>query len=131
MLAAQRAAWAPRASKRTRSATLPNFAPALTLALALAPDPAPAPDLAPARARALALTPALSPALTPASPHPSPQPSPRAAQAHQQRDIHAKRDQTSYERKEAEWHANDITTAKGGDVQGGNIDNWLAKQSNN
>lgn len=52
-------------------------------------------------------------------------------QAHQQRDIHAKRDQTSYERKEAEWHSSDITTAKGGDIQGGNVDNWLAKQSNN
>ena len=52
-------------------------------------------------------------------------------QAYQQRDIHAKREQTSYERKEEEWHKSDITTAKGGDVQGGNIDNWLAKQSNN
>jgi hypothetical protein len=52
-------------------------------------------------------------------------------QAHQQRDIHAKREQSSYERKEAEWHESDITTAKGGDIQGGNVDNWLAKQSNN
>lgn len=52
-------------------------------------------------------------------------------QAHQQRDIHARREQSSYERKEAEWHESDITTAKGGDIQGGNVDNWLAKQSNN
>tara|TARA_B110001452_G_scaffold253084_1_gene243442 strand:+ start:24 stop:1229 length:1206 start_codon:yes stop_codon:yes gene_type:complete len=52
-------------------------------------------------------------------------------QAHQQSSIHAKREQTAYERKEAEWHSADITTAKGGDVQGGNIDNWMAKQGNN
>lgn len=52
-------------------------------------------------------------------------------QAHQQASIHARREQTAYERKEAEWHSADITTAKGGDVQGGNIDNWMAKQGNN
>ena len=45
--------------------------------------------------------------------------------------IHAKREQSSYERKQAEWQESDITTAKGGDIQGGNVDNWLAKQSNN
>ena len=62
---------------------------------------------------------------------PSPTQASLGQQAYQQRDIHAKREQTSYERKEEEWHKSDISTAKGGDVQGGNIDNWLAKQSNN
>ena len=126
MLAAQRAAWAPRASKRTRSATLPNLCPSPNLSPS--PGPRPRPSTRPSPSPSPGPSPHPSPH---PSPQPSPQPSPRAAQAHQQRDIHAKRDQTSYERKEAEWHSSDITTAKGGDVQGGNIDNWLAKQSNN
>ena len=52
-------------------------------------------------------------------------------QAHKQADINAKREQSSYERKEAEWQQADITISKGGSIEGGNVDNWLAKQSNN
>ena len=76
------------------------------------------------------LSPSLSPSLSP-NPNSSPDPSPDPAQAHQQRDIHAKREQSSYERKEAEWHESDITTSKGGGDQLGGIDNWMAKQGNN
>ena len=82
----------------------------------LAPSPSPSPNL--------------SPRLS-SSPSPDPDPSPDPPQAHQQRDIHAKREQSSYERKEAEWHESDITTSKGGGDQLGGIDNWMAKQGNN
>jgi hypothetical protein len=43
------------------------------------------------------------------------------------------REQTSYERKEAEWRSADISTSKdgGGGGGGGGLDGWCAKQSNN
>ena len=41
------------------------------------------------------------------------------------------REQTAYERKEAEWRSADISIGNGGGAQGGGIDNWCAKQGNN
>lgn len=49
----------------------------------------------------------------------------------QQAHAQARKEQTAYERKEAEWQAAAITIAKGGGDVGGGIDNWMAKQSNN
>jgi len=41
----------------------------------------------------------------------------------------ARKDQTSYERKEAEWRSADISTSKNGGGGGGGLDGWCAKQS--
>lgn len=41
------------------------------------------------------------------------------------------REQTSFERKEAEWKSADISTSKNGGGGGGGLDGWCAKQSNN
>jgi hypothetical protein len=51
----------------------------------------------------------------------------------QRQQAHAmeRKEQTAYERKEAEWHAAAITIAKGGGEACGNLDNWMAKQANN
>jgi len=46
----------------------------------------------------------------------------------QQQYASSQRDQTAYERKEAEWRSADIAKGSGGGEQGGGLDNWMAKQ---